>query len=168
MLYKQPTVMGRTFAGEDKDGDKVSFNLNESGSTYKYAGRTYQIKAEDQHFDQDKQIYTASYVTGGGSTRTHKLVFDEYNLNVKEHYWTETWSNGVRPEKLYGTNYPSNEQLEFERESPKKNKCQSIAIFVIVSLLLLACYRLKFATNIEEQTNFQGFNLSNYDLVWPS
>lgn len=139
--------MGRTFSGKNKYGE-VSFNLNESGSTYKDKYGTYQIKAEDQHFDQDKQIYTASHDYGGGDTWTHKLMFDEYNLNVKEHYRTYTSSDGkVEPGELEGINYRSNEQLEFEKESPKKNKCQSIAIFLIVSLLLLACYRLKFAPN---------------------
>jgi len=92
-------------------------------------------------------------------------MFDEYNLNVKEHYQTITKSNGrVGREELEGTNYASNEPLE----SPKKHKWQSIAIFVIASLVLLVIYRLKFATNIGQNSNFQGFHLRNYDLVWPS
>jgi len=92
-------------------------------------------------------------------------MFDEYNLNVKEHYLTATESDGtvLIHEELFGTNYASNESLE----SPKKHKCQSIAIFVIASLVLLVIYRLKFATNIGQNSNFQGFHLRNYDLVWP-
>ena len=92
-------------------------------------------------------------------------MFDEYNLNVKEHYRTVTWSDGeVFPDKLEGTNYPSNELLE----SSTKNKWQSRAIIVILSLLLLVSYCFKFGTNNQEKSNFEGFHLTNYDLVWPS